>query len=316
MRWADIDAQSVLPTPFSDERFVAGLAAVFGWSVRRVDTTVGLSALLVERRTGPFREIVLPPFAPWTALALDTNPGEPLPNTGLQELCEMLRNVGIPALLSLPASWPQPLPALPGWTVRERDTAVLTTGTLETVLSGYSSSSRRTFRKHADEYVCAETSRSPSVESDVRATIDLLANAYGRHGRTLPGGSPARMADLALLMLKVGRARMYTARRQSDNGIAAGIVVLHRGSTAWYWLSGSVPGPAMSVLVGTAAADLAEQGIRNFDLMGANTPSIAEFKRRLGAERVTYAHLILPGNGMPALLAAARRTVGRFRGAS
>lgn len=329
MRWADIDALSVLSTPFSDERFVAGLAAVFGWTVRRVDTDAGLHALLVERHTGPVREIVLPPFAPWSAMATSATaasgptlsgatPSGATMNAGLGKLCENLRDDGVPALLSLPPSWPSPLPTLPGWSIRERETAVLTTGDLETVLSAYSSSTRRTFRKHEQEFVCAEcserTASAMSVESAIHAVVELVAVAYERHGRTIPGGSPSRLADLAHLMVDCGRARVYTARSRPENRVEAGIVVLHRGTTAWYWLSGSVPGPSMTVLVAHVAADLASHGIQQFDLMGANTASIAEFKRRLGAQRLGYHHLSCPGSGMPALLAAARRSVRYFRG--
>lgn len=331
MRWADIDALSVLSTPFSDERFVAGLSAVFGWSVRRVDTTSGLHALLVERHTGPLREIVLPPFAPWSALAVSataasgpissdasTNAGRA--GAGLTQLCGQLKAQGVPALLSLPPAWPGPLPTLPGWSVRERETAVLATGDLDSVLSAYSSSARRTFRKHEDAFVCEERSEQAasgsSVESAIHAVVALVAEAYQRHGRTIPGGAPSRLADLAQLMVGCGRARVYTARNRTEGRVDAGIVALHRGETAWYWLSGSVPGPAMTVLVAHVAADLAGHGIQHFDLMGANTPSIAEFKRRLGAERVGYQHLTYAGTGLPALVAATRRTVRRFRGRS
>jgi hypothetical protein len=114
-------------------------------------------------------------------------------------------------------------------------------------------------------------------------------------------------------MLQGGRARIYTARHRTDDQLAAGMIVLHRGTTAWYWVTASVPGPAMTVLVAAVAADLADRGIRTFDLMGANTPSIAEFKRRLGAERVAYAHIVLAGSGLSGLLAGARRTVGALR---
>ncbi|HET6566995.1 MAG TPA: hypothetical protein VFG50_03460, partial [Rhodothermales bacterium] len=52
--------------------------------------------------------------------------------------------------------------------------------------------------------------------------------------------------------------------------------------------AGSEPGPAMSVLLANMLPALASSGMRTFDYQGANTPSIAEFKRRMGARLVSY----------------------------
>ena len=44
----------------------------------------------------------------------------------------------------------------------------------------------------------------------------------------------------------------------------------------------------MTVLLGHVLARLREEGVAYFDFVGANTPSIAEFKRRFGSELVSY----------------------------
>ena len=77
------------------------------------------------------------------------------------------------------------------------------------------------------------------------------------------------------------------ARR--DGVPEAGLAALTDGRTAHYWLAGSVPGAAMTVLLAEAFTRLAEEGVTTFDFAGANTPSIAEFKRKFGSTLVPYA---------------------------
>jgi hypothetical protein len=44
----------------------------------------------------------------------------------------------------------------------------------------------------------------------------------------------------------------------------------------------------MTVLIGKLLDELSQEGFEYFDLVGANTPSIAEFKRRLNPVLVPY----------------------------
>jgi len=285
-------------TPFADDRFVAGLAAVFGWSVVPMDVSSGMRALLVERKTGPLSEYVLPPFAPFSALRCDEAAWDTI-ELGLLELGARIVASGKPALLALEPAWSDRFSGIPGWTMRERQTYILDTADTEIILKNSSASTRRLVRKHADDY------RIESDTSHVAAVVELVSGAYGRHGRSLPG-HPDRIEDLCDIMIRAGKAAVYTAVNTSTGAIEAGIVVLHDATTAYYWLSGSEPGPAMSVLIPAVGAILKEQGILRFDLMGANTPSIAEFKRRFGAELVSYVHVRCTGRGVSSLLARFR----------
>ena len=55
------------------------------------------------------------------------------------------------------------------------------------------------------------------------------------------------------------------------------------GARATYWLSGSTPGPAMSVLFPPRRARArGPLACCNLDLGGANVPGVAQFKRQLG----------------------------------
>lgn len=305
MSWAEDDAVSVLSSPFTDERFVAGIASVFNWSVRPFHTNLGLGALLVERKTGPASEFVLPPFTPHTALTWLPAGRHTLFTEALQSLCSQVADTGIPALLSLPPGMSPENIALAeltpaGWRWQDKYTCRMQTGDTASTLPLYSSGTRRLYRKHVTDYVCAET------PDTVSRTIELVALSYGRHHRSIPA-SPDRLKDLAHLMMASGRARAFSATNMSTGKVEAGIVVLFRQQTAWYWMSGSEPGPAMTVLLTEVLDMLGHHGVDTFDLMGANTPSIAEFKRRFGAERVRYGHLSTPGRGLSAGLASLRR---------
>ncbi len=97
--------------------------------------------------------------------------------------------------------------------------------------------------------------------------------------------------------------RIFVARPKDQQQPDAGIVVLHDGETACYWIAGSKPGPAMTVLLGHVLEELKSSGLRSFDFIGANTPSIAEFKRRFGpALTPYYAGLSTPNKALGGLL--------------
>ncbi|MCH8962729.1 MAG: GNAT family N-acetyltransferase, partial [Bacteroidetes bacterium] len=85
-----------------------------------------------------------------------------------------------------------------------------------------------------------------------------------------------------------GQVRLFTATPHDAETPEGGLAVLHDGRTAHYWIAGSAPGPAMTVLLGHTLPRLRDDGIEQFDFVGANTPSIAEFKRHFGPVLTPY----------------------------
>lgn len=144
----------------------------------------------------------------------------------------------------------------------------------------WSSNPRRTFRKHRARF---------TIREDGARTADvarLCAASYARHGRRPPLPQEG-MALLGQRLHEAGMARCFVAE-DPDGGVHAGLTLLQGRAIAYYWMAGSEPGPAMTVLIGGVLERLASEAVPVLDLVGANTPSIAEFKRRFNPELVRY----------------------------
>jgi len=158
-----------------------------------------------------------------------------------------------------------------GWTITPRATYALALS--EDVAAGFSSAVRRTIRKEAAAF---EVIEDGALAADA---VGMMLDAYERQGSDL-GLDPGAVRGLAHAFVEAGVARVFAARR--SGAVEAAVVAATDGRTAYYWIAGSVPGPAMTVLLGDVLPRLAADGIARFDFCGANTPSIAEFKRRFG----------------------------------
>ena len=145
--------------------------------------------------------------------------------------------------------------------------------------AAWSAGTRRTFNKFQN--VCQFREDSDAASQ----IIQCCKQSYSRHGRKLPAPED-RLTQTVERLQEQGMVRLFTVRRAGR--LEAGLAVLHDGQTAHYWIAGSTPGPAMTVLVGRTLEELDASGITTFDFVGANTPSIAEFKRRFGGHLSQY----------------------------
>jgi hypothetical protein len=152
--------------------------------------------------------------------------------------------------------------------------------------SSWSASQRRLFARSREAYRFREGSAAEIVSRSVEA--------YGRHGRKAPFNE-RQMKDLVSRLQGLGLVEIHALDAQSSSNEAA-LAILLDDRTACYWLAGSKPGPAMTVLLGNVFEKLKERGL-SLDFLGANTPSIAEFKRRFGGELVSHVHLELESEG-------------------
>lgn len=239
-------------------------------------------ALLLSRRRGPFREVVVPPFTPYSAVAAAASVAEADVHARRSDVELLLADVEARydrARLHLPPSWTDVRPwTWRGWTAAPLYTYRLRVAPLAEAMVAWSSSTRRLYRREADAYTL--------TPADAEAVAALAAGSYDRQDRAFPADAE-RLTRWARRLEAAGAARSYLLL-DGDGVPAAGWTLLHDDRTAYYWLVGSRPGPAMTVLLGRMLDALAPEGLETLDLVGANTPSIAEFKRRFGPSLVPY----------------------------
>ena len=166
-----------------------------------------------------------------------------------------------------------------GWKVRPLYTYRIALNETEPPLAAWSESARRTARQEAPEFEIVET----NPETQAR----LVVESYSRSGRKPPLGAE-RIASAVRSLIEDGAARTLGASNKETQEIDASIAILRHRREAYYWLAGGRPGAAMTVLLANVLPDLASSGIELFDFVGANTASIAEFKRKFGGQLTTY----------------------------
>jgi hypothetical protein len=284
--WERLLAGSPQATACSDLRFAARVEAALGLPVQVAAVWEGdalrAGAVLFEKRVGPYRAAALPPLVQYVTPLLDAPPRETDIHhhrsvldallAAVAEAFDQAQFVLHPSLDDARALQWNGWAVAPAYTYR----IDLSTGA---VTSGWSSNPKRTWKNERDAFEIVE---GAGWTSEAAALVEA---SHARQGESM-GVEPAAAWALARGLAEVGLVRTFVARREGR--AEAGLLVLSDGRTAHYWLAGSVPGPAMTVLLGHVLGQLRADGVAWFDFAGANTPSIAEFKRRFGATLVPY----------------------------
>ena len=288
-RWELLRVQSVQNSPFSSIAFAKELssvteydAAIFIVSIADKDLA---GVLVYTSKKGPFRVATVPPFTSFTSLLTAI----PLQNVATSELStpyslllhRLQEHFDSILLHHHPSLNDVRLFQWASWNTTPLYTYHIDLTEIEKVESAWSSSTRRTFKKHASSYTFKED------PGGVRIAVALTTESYQRHGRPLPL-PPEQLAVLASKLQKAGMVRIFTITPVNEDRPTAALALLHDAKVAYYWLAGSVPGHSMTVLLGHLLPKLASDGIRLFDFVGANTPYIAEFKRRFGPKLIPY----------------------------
>lgn len=248
-----------------------------------------------ERRRLGVRQGVVPPFTLYTPVLQAAPATEAAIHAGSTPIPALLRAVRARcpggAALHLP---PTEIDARPyvwaGWTARPLYTYRLPLTTSAAWLAACSSSTRRQVRKAVDAFTLEITSagavESQTAREAARVIASLCHSSYARHERTPPAALHA-LEQLVVRAYELGLADLLIVRTAVGDP-AAGVALLTDGTRATYWVAGSEPGPGMTALFGLLVPHLIDAGYEDFDLVGANTPSIAEFKRRLGGSLHSY----------------------------
>ena len=264
-------------TAFDHPAAVAAFSDAFGLHARILaveeDDAWTAAVPVYEKRRGPFVASALPPLCPVHRPLLAAPLAEAASHRRDSPLDALLARLGAEvdqAMLALADGDLRPY-AWAGWTVTPRSTYHLPLD--GDVTACFSSDVRRRIRRDSPDYEVVE---DPALAVEA---VRLIQASYRRHDLDL-GIGEARMTGLAEAFQHAGLARTVAARR--DGVVEAAVVIATDGRTAFYWIAGSTPGPAMTVLLGQTLPQLADEGHTVFDFCGANTPSVAEFKRRFG----------------------------------
>jgi len=293
-RWESLENSSVIRTPFAKLSYIEDLSDVLHLPVKAVfvsdKSDVAGLLFLEEKKAGVKfnRPHGFTMFSALAAAALPSSAEIHSRTTWVESLTRLLHQHLGKSDLTLPPElkdirsfqWNS-------WQVSPLYTFRLDISDPDQVLSGWSDGARRVYSKMKDQY---ELKSSTEYEHDI---VRMCLEAYERSDRTPPLSSD-QLEGLVLRQVRRGDAVCYTvlltdeAPEVNDIQPSAGIVVLGAPPDAYYWVAGSVPGPAMTVLIGKLIYELSNIGFETFDLVGANTPSIAEFKRRLNPVLTPY----------------------------
>ena len=282
VRWQSLWETSPQRTAFSSLTYARCAAAAYGLRIRmhlvRHDGPDQAGAIVFWRQRIGWRHAITPPFTQYSSLLLARRPPESVVHrrkAPLETLLLELKHRYRPLRLLVDVTDPRPAQWL-RWRVSPLFTYRLA---LSDTLGGWSESTQRTFRKHHHQFDIMEDN------TQAEAIVRLCAASYQRHGRPLPTAT----SQLVQLIGSLNRhVRCFVATRTASSSAEAGLAILHDGHTAHYWVAGSMPGPSMTVLIGKVLPLLYEDGITRFDFVGANTASIAEFKRHFGPTLTQY----------------------------
>ncbi len=273
---------------FAHPGFVEAIGRAFSHPVRlaAIEDGNGWQAAVpvFEKRRGPFKASALPHVTPILSPLLRGSIHETEINhqrSALDVLLRSLADTYDQATLQLHSSIVDARPfAWSGWTVTPRYTHVANLA-VDDPVAGWSKSVRYTIRTEAENYLIEENSQHTEMG------IALMAASYSRKEKVL-GLANRTLASLAHELVEQGLVRVFAATRRASSSPEAVALIAHDGRSAHYWIAGSKPGPAMGVLLAGVVPKLKQDGIQSLDFTGANVPSVAEFKRKYGAELQTY----------------------------
>ena len=284
-RWRHLAEVARVQSPFSQPEVARAIAGMTGTKAHMgfvSDRGEDRGAIVLYRRG---RRIVYPALAYYTPLLLNSIPDESEIHKGKDDLTTLLRGLSeaqVRVHIQLPPVVKDPRPGIfSHLETRPFFTYEIHPG--EHDISRWSESTRRSFRRHRDQYELV------SDPSHVRHVVGLASAAYRRSDRRSPFDAESFSREAPPLLEK-GIIETLVVR-DAQQEVKGGVILLKHGPEVCYWIAGSEPGAAMTSLLGLMLERLAGDEVRRFDFLGANTPSIAEFKRRFGPSLTPFYHI-------------------------
>lgn len=178
--------------------------------------------------------------------------------------------------------------------VTPRYTYAIEADETDAVLDRFSRSVRRGIRNH-DERCRVRT----GDREDALAIIDQVRERYAEQGKSFDIG-PEFVTDL-LETVPGERLQVYVG--EVDGALASGIIAPADGRRVYFWQGGvkpTVDPPINNLLHWRIVRDAVEQGRDEYDLVGANTPSLCRYKAKFNPSLSAY-HALERGTRLTSL---------------
>jgi len=236
--------------------------------------------------------------------------GTVLDRIGVEESGSLLRVI-------CPASYADPRAFIwEGFDVETSFTYVLETQdqTPDDLLSSFSKSLRREIRDGQELNVDVRVEGAESAET----VHEMTAERYREQGREYPLDR-AYVRDLVTTLAETDRSRVYVARTP-DGEFLSGVTVLYSNDAAYFWQGGTrtvYDGVSINSLlhwriIEDIVDDPPRESVSQYDLMGANTQRLCQYKSKFGADLVPY-YVVESGGPSMKLAKKAYQTVTAFR---
>ncbi len=196
---------------------------------------------------------------------------------GVRERFAYARFTHAPGLVdSRPFQWA-------GWRVTPRYTYRIAPRGADEMLASFEHNARKKIRRAEEAGLVVQCVEKTSE------LISAYAASYRRH-RTGPPVPEPVLAALADRLLREGIARAYVVRGADGADHAFQIQITDK-RTSYAWIAGTAPEHmaegGFSLMLWRILRDTSQANVM-FDFMGANTPTIARFKRAFGCELAPY----------------------------
>lgn len=288
MTWDDLNQSGPCGHPFASEAYLALVEKTFRGRVESIEIEgdgggVTAGARLLVRRSPFVLRSVVPAYTPYSAIQLERMPSEAETHdrsSTLERLLEAIENRYAAIDVNLPPqivdvrtfSWRR-------WAVRPLYTYRVALDEETLAMKTWSESAARIAQRESEDYEIAAT--EPGV------VAEKSSESYRRSDRR-----PPLFRDRLEKFLEEARtsagASLIGARNRESGKVESAVAIMRHGTAAYYWIAGGSRGSSMTVLLGRLFRDLSDDGIETFDFVGANTDSIAEFKRKFGGRLTTY----------------------------
>ncbi len=280
--YADLLSESPQRTAFATLAFADAACDAFGLTGRLAlledAGRAMIGAVLFEKKTGPFRQAIVPPLTPYTGPVLR----EPVGLASAEALGSFLDALK-PHFASIAFQPPPDVADVRPFTWAGFASTPRYTYWGPSGLDAAPIYVRKMLRENGTTRVDGsrretgtDTIDAPDAASDV---IAAMQRAFGRIDQDVPVDA-ARAERLVRRLAADGLAQITVAETRGAR--VGAVATLADDRTGHFWTGAGDPGPSMLMMMAHASQRLAETGRTEFDLMGANIARISTFKARFG----------------------------------